>query len=202
VAADPDGDGGGGVFRGSAAGVDAVGDVAAEPPAELDLLLRVYLDLGNGQEWTFIRSGVPSEVQVSSAAPAARPDSPNQARAAKIHDGQVRVDGLALVVVDRAGLQVVLGHPERFLDLEELVVGADDELGGDRGAVRAGRQVGGVALEPGQGPALASRPRLTVFSPAARVMNRFSPATAFSALATCSSIPRRVRRPRSARNWQ
>ena len=30
------------------------------------------------------------------------------------HDRQVRVDGFALVVVDRPGLQVVLGHPERF----------------------------------------------------------------------------------------
>jgi hypothetical protein len=48
-------------------------------------------------------------------------------------------------VVDRAGLQVALGHPEGLLDLEQLVVGADDELGGDRGAVRAGPQVGGVA---------------------------------------------------------
>ena len=43
---------------------------------------------------------------------------------------------------------------------------------------------------------------MTVFWPAARVMNRFrltgtSPATAFSALATCSSIPRKVRRPRA-----
>ena len=40
------------------------------------------------------------------------------------------------------------------LDLEELVVGADHELGGDRGAVRAGGQVGDVALHPGQRPGL------------------------------------------------
>jgi site-specific DNA recombinase len=36
------------------------------------------------------------------------------------------------------------------LDLEELVVGPDDELRGDRGAVRASPQVGDVALQPGQ----------------------------------------------------
>ena len=64
------------------------------------------------------------------------------------------VDRLAFVVVDRPGLQVVLGHPEAFLDAPQVVVGADHELGGDRGAVRAGRQVGGVALEPGQGAGL------------------------------------------------
>jgi hypothetical protein len=45
----------------------------------------------------------------------------------------------------------VLGHPERFLNLEQPVVGIDDELGRDRGAVRAGGQVGDVALEAGQG---------------------------------------------------
>ena len=62
------------------------------------------------------------------------------------HDGQVGVDGVALVVVDGPGLQVVLGHPEGLLDLEQLVVGADHELGGDRRAVRASSQVGDVAL--------------------------------------------------------
>jgi len=36
------------------------------------------------------------------------------------------------------------------LDFEELVVGADHELRGDLGAVRAGPQVGDVALDPGQ----------------------------------------------------
>ncbi len=51
------------------------------------------------------------------------------------HDGQVGVDGLAPVVVDGPGLQVMLGHPERFFDPPQVVVGADHELGGDRGAV-------------------------------------------------------------------
>jgi hypothetical protein len=32
------------------------------------------------------------------------------------------------------------------------VVGADDEVGGDGGAVGAGSEVGDVALDPGQGP--------------------------------------------------
>jgi site-specific DNA recombinase len=40
------------------------------------------------------------------------------------------------------------------LDLEQPVVGADHELRGDRGAVRAGGQVGDVALDPGQRPGL------------------------------------------------
>jgi len=60
------------------------------------------------------------------------------------HDCQVRLDRGAFVVVDRAGGKVVLGHPERFLDLEQPVVGADHEL-----RARLG-QVGDVALEPGQ----------------------------------------------------
>src|SRR6185312_10223452 len=38
-------------------------------------------------------------------------------------DGQVSLDGVALAVVDRPGLEVVLGHAERFFDLPELVVG-------------------------------------------------------------------------------
>ena len=44
------------------------------------------------------------------------------------HDVEVRLDGLAFVVVDRSGLQVVFGHSEALLDLPELVVGVDDEL--------------------------------------------------------------------------
>jgi hypothetical protein len=55
-------------------------------------------------------------------------------------------------VVDGPGLQVALGHPERFLDSEEPSVGADHELRGDRGAVGAGSQVGDVALQPGKVP--------------------------------------------------
>ena len=64
------------------------------------------------------------------------------------HDAQVGLDGVAGVVVDRAGLQVVLGHPEALLDAPQLVVGVDDELGG------LADEVGGVALPPGQGAGL------------------------------------------------
>ena len=64
------------------------------------------------------------------------------------HDRQVRVDGVAGAVINRAGLQIVLGHPEALLDTPELVVGADDEIGGLAG------QVGGVALPPCQRPGL------------------------------------------------
>lgn len=39
------------------------------------------------------------------------------------HDAQVGFDGVAQTVIDRAGLQVVFGHPEGLLDLPELVVG-------------------------------------------------------------------------------
>jgi hypothetical protein len=60
------------------------------------------------------------------------------------HDRQVRLDRLALVMVDRHGAQVVLGHPERLLDLEQPMVGVDDELGGCVG------QVCDVALQAGQ----------------------------------------------------
>jgi hypothetical protein len=35
----------------------------------------------------------------------------------------VGFDRVALVVVDGPGLQVAPGHPEKLLDLEELVVG-------------------------------------------------------------------------------
>jgi len=54
----------------------------------------------------------------------------------------VRLDALALVVEDRAGLQVVRGHPKRPLDLVQPVVGADDEVG--VGTLRG--QVGDVPL--------------------------------------------------------
>jgi len=43
------------------------------------------------------------------------------------HDVQVRLDGVANVVVDRSGLQVVFGHAEALLDAPQLVVGADDD---------------------------------------------------------------------------
>ena len=64
------------------------------------------------------------------------------------HDGQVGFDRVAGAVVDRAGLQVVLGHAERLLDAPQLVVSVDDELRG------LADQVGGVALPPGQGTGL------------------------------------------------
>jgi hypothetical protein len=51
------------------------------------------------------------------------------------HDGQVGFDRVAQVVVNRAGLQVVLRHAERLLDVPELVVAADHELGGHGRAV-------------------------------------------------------------------
>jgi RHS repeat-associated protein len=70
------------------------------------------------------------------------------------HDGQVGLDRFALTVVDRAGLQVVFGHSERFFNLEQPVVGVDHELRGDRGAVRARGEVGDVPLQPGQGSCL------------------------------------------------
>ena len=63
------------------------------------------------------------------------------------HDhGQVRLDGIAGVVEDRPGSQVVLAHPEGLLDVPQLVVGGDDLTG----AHQAGRNVGDVALEAHQ----------------------------------------------------
>jgi hypothetical protein len=53
---------------------------------------------------------------------------------------QVSLDRVARVVVDRSGLQVALAIWNDFSDLEELVVGADHELGGDR--VPSGRSSG------------------------------------------------------------
>ncbi|WP_018220332.1 hypothetical protein [Salinispora pacifica] len=59
------------------------------------------------------------------------------------HDGQVRFDRFAVVVVDRSGGQVCLAHPERLFDLQQPAVGADELL-------RVGvRDVGDVALDPG-----------------------------------------------------
>jgi len=49
-------------------------------------------------------------------------------------DGQVGFDRVPDAVVDGPGLQVAFGHPEAFLDLEQLMVGGDHEVGGDRGA--------------------------------------------------------------------
>ena len=64
------------------------------------------------------------------------------------HDhGQVRLDGIALVVEDGAGWQVVLTHPERLLHVPQLVIRGDHLTG----AHQAGRNVGDVALEAHQG---------------------------------------------------
>ena len=57
------------------------------------------------------------------------------------------LDRVSGVVEDRAGPQVVLAHPERGLDVPQLVVGGDDLTG----AHQAGRDVGDVALETHQG---------------------------------------------------
>jgi hypothetical protein len=46
-----------------------------------------------------------------------------------------------LVVVDRSGLQVVLGHPKRLFDLEQPWVGVDQEFRRPGGAVGAGGEV-------------------------------------------------------------
>jgi hypothetical protein len=70
------------------------------------------------------------------------------------HDREVSLDGVALAVVDRAGLQVGLGHAEALLDVPELVIAADHEVRGNQGAVRAGGEVGDVAFRPGQVPGL------------------------------------------------
>ena len=65
------------------------------------------------------------------------------------HDhGQVGLDGVTGVVEDGAGPQVVLAHPERLLDVPQLVVGGDDLT-----SVHQMRgNVGDVTLEPHQRP--------------------------------------------------
>jgi len=70
----------------------------------------------------------------------------------------VGFDRVAFAVVDGPGLQAALGHPERLLDLEQLVVGADHELGRNRSAVGASWQVGNVAIQPGQVSGLGLEP--------------------------------------------
>jgi hypothetical protein len=94
-------------------------------------------------------------------------------------------------------------HPEALLDVPELVVAADHELGRDGGAIGAGGQVGDVSLQPGQIRALASSSRLTLFVAPSRAMNRFrlTGARPATALAACSSMPHSARRARSALNW-
>ena len=65
------------------------------------------------------------------------------------HDhGQVGLDGVSGVVEDGAGPQVVLAHPERLLDVPQLVIRGDDLT-----SVHQMRgNVGDVALEPHQRP--------------------------------------------------
>lgn len=90
---------------------------------------------------------------------------------------------------------VGFGHPEGLLDLPQLVVGADHELG--CGSI----EVRDVALQPGQGPGLGLRSPFTASVPPDSWTNRLRftatfPVTAFSAFAIWVSIPLRVRRAR------
>ena len=63
------------------------------------------------------------------------------------HDhGQVRLDGVMGVVEDGAGSQVVLTHPERGLDVPQLVIRGDDLTG----AHQACGDVGDIPLEAHQ----------------------------------------------------
>ena len=98
------------------------------------------------------------------------------------HDGQVGLDRLAFVVVDRPGLKIVFGHAERFFALKQQ------------------------SFSPAWSRNLASSVRLTRLVPPDSCTNRLRltavlPATAFSVLATCSSMPRRVRLARSTLYW-
>jgi len=102
-----------------------------------------------------------------------------------------------VVVAVRTPMSINNHNPERFLDVPEPVVGADHELRclvGD---------VGDAALDAGQVAGLASSTRFTDLSAPVITMNRLRftgafPATARSAFAICSSMPRSVRRARSA----
>ena len=60
----------------------------------------------------------------------------------------MRLDRVTGVVKDRSGPQVVLTHPERLLDVPQLVIRGDDLAG----IHQACRNVGDVALEADQGP--------------------------------------------------
>ena len=63
------------------------------------------------------------------------------------HDGQVRFDGVAHAVEHGPGIEVGLGHPERLLDVPQVVIFGDD-FGGRH---HLDGYVGDVALEPDQG---------------------------------------------------
>ncbi len=58
------------------------------------------------------------------------------------HDGEVRVDRVLFVMEHGPGAEIGLRHPERRLDLEQVVIGRDDRGRGDGGRV----EVGHVAL--------------------------------------------------------
>lgn len=82
------------------------------------------------------------------------------------------------------------------------MVGADDEVGVSDGGV----QVGHGPLDPGQPPGLGLQLPVDGRAGAGEgeepvPFDRRLALTAFVALATCSSIPRRVRRPRSCLHW-
>jgi hypothetical protein len=87
-----------------------------------------------------------------------------------------------------------------LLDSEQPVVGVDDELG--RGVF----DVGHVTLDAGERPRLGFELSVTLLVPPDSWMNRLRltgilPATAFAALATCSSMPLSVLRARSCLYW-
>jgi hypothetical protein len=73
------------------------------------------------------------------------------------HHTEVGFDRVAGAVVDRAGLEIVLGHSEGLLDAPQLVVSIDDEL----------RTLGGELVvypfQPAKALVLASNVRLTDF---------------------------------------
>jgi hypothetical protein len=92
------------------------------------------------------------------------------------------------------------------LDVPQLVVAADHEVRGDRRPVGAGRQVGHVAFQSGQVPGLRLEFPVDAFYRAVEgdepvPLDRGEPGEALAALATCSPIPRRARRARSALYW-
>lgn len=72
------------------------------------------------------------------------------------HDGEVGVDGFPFPGIDRAGFQVVFGHPEGVLDVPQLVVGVNHEL-----YAWASRLVT-YGFQPARARTLASRSVLSV----------------------------------------
>src|SRR5260370_13800819 len=166
---------------------------------------------GSGDD---VRSGL----DLSGAVPAGGADEPAGRPAGAVfgpaadgqrgeHDRQAGLDGVALAVGDGPGLQVALGHPERFPGPEQLVAGAGHEPGRDRGAIGADGRAGEVAPDPGQGPG----PGLKVAAARAGAArepaepgppDQTCPATAVPAFLTCSPVPRSALLARSLRYWQ